>query len=81
MARAEKTSRSHPVLRWVIGIAVFIIGFFAYWLSDLFLDKYIGFGTSWIIVGVMAVIALVVWIVDERRLSRDHRVETAHGDD
>ncbi len=81
--QAEKHSRTHsnPVDRWAIGIGIFIVGFLAYWFSDLILTRYIGKGASWLIVGLMAIVALVVWIVDERRLNQEHGEDAPRGDE
>ncbi|HEY0186981.1 MAG TPA: hypothetical protein VGC67_05790 [Cellulomonas sp.] len=80
MSTTERTThRRGRVLRWTIGVLLFVLGFFAYWLSDLFLDQYISFGMSWVIVGVMSVAALGIWIIDEVRGARqDREVPATH---
>lgn len=54
-------------VRWIRGIALFVVGFVLYWLCDLLLMKPLGALLSWLIVIAMAVLALVVWLVDEHR--------------
>ena len=74
-ARAPMKPIANPFVRWLAYIGLFLVGFVLYWASDLIFEKYITVWLSWIIVVAMSVTALVIWIVDERRIRDDEPLD------
>ena len=70
-ALGPKKPITNPFLRWLAYIGLFLVAFVLYWASDLLYETYITVWLSWIIVVAMCVTALVIWIVDERRIRDD----------
>ena len=66
---------ANPFVRWLAYIGLFLVGFVLYWTSDLIFEKYITGLLSWILVVAMSVAALVIWIVDERRIRDDEPLD------
>jgi amino acid transporter len=66
-----KKPRRGPLARWLIYIGLFLVGFVLYWASDLIFERYITNLLSWIIILAMMLAALVIWIIDERRIRED----------
>ncbi len=63
----------NPALRWLIYVGLIVLAFVLYWCSDLMFSSLITLSGSWILVGVIAAVGAVIWIVDERREARARR--------
>jgi len=66
-----KKPRRSPLVRWLSYIGLFLVGFVLYWASDLIFERYITNWLSWVIILLITLAALVIWVVDERRIRED----------